>query len=522
MATQKYTQQDYQDILTLREVYEGSLVEFTRRAIGVLEPNTRYHHNWHVDAICDHLEACYDRKIKRLIINMPPRSMKSNTVTVAFPAWAMGKNPYIRIVTASFAQHLSSKHSQDTRFLMQSPFYKSIFPKTIIAKDQNEKQKFMTTVRGQRMAVSVGSGGATGDGGDIIILDDPLNPEQAASDLERESANNWHQQTWSSRLNNPAEGVMILVMQRLHEKDVTGLLLAEDGWTHLNLPAINDVARTISIGKPNGKAAAKEWEVGELLHPERLSHEVLEQKRRGMSAFQFAGQYLQRPVPEGGGIIKEHHWQLWEGAEMPETSDIIQVYDTAYTEKTQNDYCARTTWGIFQSEEGEDNILLLEMMQERMEFPELRRSAKESYRRFTKKDGTVPLVLIEEKAAGMPLIQEMRLAGMRVKGIKRNANSGDKVSRAHNVTHIFESGRVWVPSNGIEVDGQVIYKPKTYAQAVIDECMAFPFGAHDDIVDTVVDAVAWMRRRHEINADEDKEDDVDFSPSSSKRRRFYS
>lgn len=514
----KEQSQEY-DAQVALEIYRNSLVEFVRRSFCIISPNAEYSHNWHIDFICRKLEAAFRGEIKRLIINVPPRSLKSIMCTVAAPAWFLGKRPALQIIAASYSQRLSFKHSQDTRHLMQSKFYHAAFPETILAKDQNEKAKFLTVQRGQRMAVSVGST-TTGEGGDIIIVDDILNPGQAASDVERENANDWFRQTLSSRLNDPNTGVIIVVMQRLHEDDLSGMLLAQGGWEHICLPAVNDNKREFSLG--GGKT--KLWEVGELLHPARLSEEVLEQKRKEMGSFAYAGQFLQRPVPEGGGIIKEHHWQHWTGKESPKTTDIIQVYDTAYTEKTQNDYCARTTWGIFQSEDGEDNILLMEAMNERLEFPELRSKAKESYKRFTKKSGDVPLVLIEEKASGLPLIQEMRLTGMRVKGIKRNRHSysNDKISRAHNITHIFESGRVWVPCNGIEVDGKIVYSPKPWCQVVIDQCAAFPFGTHDDLVDTVVDAVAWMRRRHEINADDDRDDDNQSVSLSSKKKRFYS
>lgn len=501
----------------LKIAYQANLGLFIRRSFSIVSPGDEYLHSWHIDCMAEYLTACKDREIKRLLINIPPRSLKSISATVAFPAWLLGDNPSETIMAASYARSLSQKHSQDSRFIMQSDWYKSVFPSTIIASDQNEKGKFMTTERGQRMAVSVGSA-ATGEGANILIVDDPTNPMQAASDVERQNANDWFSQTFVSRLNNKKDGVIIVIMQRLHEEDLSGMILRQGGFEHLCLPAVNDVKRTFSIGKNKKKI----WEVGELLHPDRLSEEVLDNEKIRMGTFAYAGQYMQRPSPEGGGIIKEEWWQKWEGVEPPPTQDIIQVYDTAFTEKTTNDYSARTTWGVFESDNGEMNIILLERMNKRLEFPELLREAKDAYSKYTKKKrNEPPLVLIEEKATGLPLIQEMRKTGLRVRGIKRNAHSGDKVSRCHNITHIFENGRVWVPCNVTVVDGKKHYTPKPFAQEVIDQCSMFPNGSHDDLVDTVVDAVAYLRKYREIKTDFDKEDDPDFNNETGKKKRFY-
>lgn len=474
-----------------------------------------YHHNWHIDAIAEYLTACKRREIKRLIINMPPRSMKTISVSAAFPAWLLGHDPRLEIMTASYQQGVSDDASRKFGKIVHSDWYKGLFPD--IKWTKNLESLMITNAGGKREATSV-EGSSTGKGGNFLILDDPLNPKQAASDKERENAIDFVSSTWPSRLNNRKNDVSILVMQRLHEDDPTGYLLKGGGWEHLCLPAINDKKKTISIGNFH-----KEWSEGELLDDERLSLEILDHIREvdRMSTFQFAGQYLQRPSPVGGGIIKDEWWQLWEGSTPPKTHDIIQVYDTAYTEKTTNDFCARTTWGIFEADNGEMNIILLERLNKRMEFPELVREAKESYKKYTKKTGEHPLVLIEEKASGLPLIQELRKIGLRVKGIKRNANSGDKISRCHNITHIFENGRVWVPCNVHEVDGKKHYNPLPFAQEVIDQCSLFPNGAHDDLVDTVVDAVAYLRKWREIKTDYDKEDEPEIDNSSGKKKRYY-
>lgn len=500
----------------MKALCKVSLSAFIQKAFQEVG-NGEYHHNWHVDAIAEYLTACKERQIQKLIINMPPRSLKSIAVTVAFPAWLLGHDPKLEIMAASYSQFLSEDHSVDCRRILQADWYKELFPGTVLAKDQNQKSKFSTTAGGARRATSV-TGSSTGTGANFLILDDPLNPKQAASDIEREGALKFITSTWGSRVNDRERDVSILVMQRLHENDPTGYLLSKGGWEHLCLPAINDQKRTITIGNFH-----KEWNEGALLDEKRLSEKILEQiKKEEMSSYEFAGQYLQRPSPEGGGIIKENWWQLWEGKEPPKTHDIIQVYDTAFTEKTSNDYSARTTWGIFEADDGEMNIILLERMNKRMEFPELLSEAKEAYSKYTKhKTGEPPLVLIEEKASGLPLIQELRKTGLRVKGIKRNAHSGDKISRCHNVTHIFENGRVWVPCNMIEVDGKKHYTPKPFAKEVIDSCSVFPNGAHDDLVDTVVDAVAYLRKWREIRTDYDKEDEPEYDNSSGKKKRYY-
>lgn len=495
----------------LKRAYRANLSLFIQRSFADVG-NGDYHHNWHIDAIAEYLTACKDREIKRLIINMPPRSLKSIAVTVAFPAWLLGNNPKLEIMAASYSQDLSEDHSVFCRKIIQSEWYKSTFPDLELA--ESKMAKFTTTAGGARRATSV-TGTSTGKGANFLILDDPLNPGQAASDADRKTALNFIQHTWPSRLNDKKNDVSIVVMQRLHQEDPAGFLLAQGGWEHLCLPAINDIKKTISIGTFH-----KVWEQGEYLDPIRMDKEVLDREKLNMGSFAFAGQYLQLPVPEGGGIIKEQWWQKWEGIEPPSTYDIIQVYDTAFTEKTQNDYSARTTWGLFKDNNNEDNIILLERMNERLEYPELLDTAKKAYRKFTKsKTNEPPLVLIEEKAAGLPLVQDMRKAKLRVKGIKRNANSGDKVSRAYNVTHLFESGKVWIPCNIVMVDGKKHFNPKPYAQEVIDQCALFPNGTHDDLVDTVIDAVAHMRNRG-VKSNYDEEDEP-VNRDTGKKKRYY-
>src|ERR1700722_1234656 len=241
------------------------LAAFTQKTFRTVDPGTPYLHNWHVDLISEYLEACTRREVTRLIINIRPRSLKSVSVSIAWPAWLLGKNPSERIVAASYSDRLALKHSVDCRLVLQSEWYRRVFPSVILTGDQNEKSKFVTTARGQRFATSVG-GSATGEGGGILIVDDPLNPLQAASKVMREAANNWFDQTFYSRLDNKENGVIVVVMQRLHAEDLTGHLLGTGGWEHLCIPAVAEVRTLIDFGR-----VKRTREPGDLLHPERES-----------------------------------------------------------------------------------------------------------------------------------------------------------------------------------------------------------------------------------------------------------
>jgi predicted phage terminase large subunit-like protein len=478
----------------LRNLLPNNLNAFAQAVFNRVSPNADYTHNWHIDCICEHLMACYRKEITRLIINIAPRSMKSILCSVAFPAWVLGQNPKEQIINASYARSVSNKFSLDTRNIIQSEFYKTIFPNTKLAPDQNEKSKFMTTERGHRLAASVGSA-VTAEGGNILLVDDPLNPQQASSEVERATANEWFSSTFYSRLNDkrPGKGVIIVIMQRLHQNDLTGHLLKEGGWDHLCLPAVNDRTRTITIGN-----FTKEWKEGELLNSILLTDDALEKTKQSMGSIAFAAQYMQRPTPKEGAIFRTSWWQLWKGNRPPKSKYIIQIYDTAFGTKQSNDYSARTTWSIFEDEEtGLDNIILMERWQQRVDFPSLKQEAFESCRKY-KPD----LILVENKASGQPLIDEMRRMRLPVRAIKRDSTSGDKIARAHMSTPSFEQKAVWVPAILIDENDQEPYwRPLKWAQEIINECAMFPNGEHDDLVDTVIDAVLYLRKKLSLDND---------------------
>lgn len=462
----------------INDALSGDLKKFIEYSFKYLRPGEQFLDNWHLSCISAHLEAVANGQLKRLIINMPPRALKSISCSVAFPAWLIGRDPTTSIICASYAQSLSNQHSLDCRAIMESDWFKIVFPECRLAKDQNEKSKYKTTMNGMRFATSVG-GSMTGSGGSIIIIDDPINPTMANSDAERDNANNWLTGTVPSRLNNPEKDSMILIMQRLHEDDCTGLLLEKGGWEHLCLPAVNDKKTVIQI---NG--FKKTFEEGELLHPERLSKKVLADLERDLGNYEYAGQFLQSPVPKGGGILQANWWREWQTKALPPCDYILQVYDTAYRENTSADYSARTTWGIFMYH-NRPNIILLDAMNLRLTLPNLKVEAIESYNEYDP-----DIVLIEDKASGISLIQELRLTGMRIKALKRGKGD-DKVSRAHIASVMLEQGVVWFP------------KDCGWVNEVIRQCASFPNAKHDDLTDTVTDALIFLRHFKHIEVSND-------------------
>lgn len=271
---------------------------FLEKSFHTVSPAVRYLHNWHLEAIAAHLAACERGEITRLIINMPPRMLKSITVSVAWPAWLLAHQPSQRVMVASYAQLLSNKHSMDCRLVMQSPWYRRIFPHTVLSDDQNEKDKYVTTARGHRLAVSVG-GAATGEGGNILIVDDPLNPLQAMQASARDAANAWFDHTFASRLDDKRNGVIVVVMQRLHTDDLSGYLLRKGGRTLLSLPAIAPQEEEIRCGNYVYRRGA-----GGLLHPQREDEKILARARSELGEANFSAQYQQAPIRSEGNMIR--------------------------------------------------------------------------------------------------------------------------------------------------------------------------------------------------------------------------
>jgi predicted phage terminase large subunit-like protein len=470
--------------------YEDNLSDFVECAWKYIDPNP-YVWGWHLDAISEHLTAVTRGEIRRLVINIPPRTSKSSMVSVSFPAWVWAQSqegslsgPHVQFLFASYAQSLSIRDSIKTRRLIESPFYQEHWGhKFAITSDQNTKVRFDNDKGGYRLATSVG-GALTGEGGSIIIVDDPHNAQEAESDLVRESTLEWWDQSLSTRLNDPKTGAYIVIMQRLHENDLTGHILSKDigNWTHLCLPMRFEADRR----------CITRWfidvrEEGELLIPERFGPDEVSELERNLGPYAAAGQLQQRPQPKGGGIIKRDWWILWDetvaGSEgrsktvFPEFEYIVASLDTAYTTKQENDYSALTIWGIWTDREGNRRIMLVYAWQDRLELGALVTSVAKLCTKFK-----IDKLLIESKAAGISVAQELRRLFSREDwGIQLvDPGRGDKVARAYAIQHLFSDGMIYSPDF-------------EWAEKIISQAESFPKGAHDDLVDSMTQALTHLR-----------------------------
>lgn len=452
------------EIEVLDALLRTRLAAFINKSFHTVDPGTKYLHNWHVDLVAEYLEACTRRDIKRLIINIPPRSMKSICVSVAWPAWLLGLDPTQRIMAASYSDALSSKHSVDCRLVIRSPWYQRIFPKVILTDDQDTKKKFVTTERGHRIATSVG-GTATGDGGNFLIVDDPLNPLQAASVVERTRANEWFDQTFVSRLDDKMNGVIVVVMQRLHENDLTGHLLNKGGWEHLCLPATAETKTIIDFGR-----IKKSREEGDVLHHAREDAEAIARQKIELGSMAFAAQYQQRPAPAEGGIFKLSWFEKRYEQRKPSYKRIVQSWDTAIKAGQLNDPTCCLTFG-----ERDDGLVdLLDAMVQRLEYPELKiRLVKQA------DEYGAHAILIEDKGSGQQLIQDARRE-TRLPIIPR-IPIGDKVTRASAASAMVEAGRVVLPLSA------------PWLTDFMHEILHFPNGAHDDQVDALSQYLDWLK-----------------------------
>ncbi|MDE3016051.1 MAG: phage terminase large subunit [Pseudomonadota bacterium] len=443
------------------ELLKRDLPSFIGKTLATADPAAAYLPNWHIDLIAEYLEAARKGEITRLIINLPPRCLKSICVSVAWPAWLLGHDPSRRIMVASYASSLSIKHSLDTRLVMTSDWYKRIFPATRLAHDQNEKHKFVTTQRGYRLATSVG-GAATGEGGNFLIIDDPMNPAQAASHACRELVQSWFDHTFASRLDDKRKGVIVLVMQRLHTNDLTEYLLAKGGWEHLCLPAVATRRAAYDFGR-----IKKTREAGEALHQERENNTLIERAKIELGSAAFAAQYQQQPLAENGGAAKPEWFSRY--SIVPPFQRVVQSWDTAIKSGARHAASACLTFAEYNGKS-----CLLDARAMRREYPDLKR---EFY--ALAEEWKPQAILVEDKASGQQLLQDARretslpVISMRPKH--------DKITRFAAVAPMLEAGRVQLPQQA------------PWLADFEDELFSFPNASHDDQVDALTQYLEWLR-----------------------------
>ncbi|WP_265038388.1 phage terminase large subunit [Wolbachia endosymbiont (group A) of Hylaeus communis] len=484
-----------------------NFLKFIELCFQTVVPGCEYNDYQYIKVIADRLEAANAGEVRRIIFNMPPRSMKSICMSVAWPAWILGNQPTARIIVASYSKLLSEKHSLDTRCIMQSDWYKKLFPEVELSKDQNTKYKFQTVQRGFRIATSVG-GTLTGEGGDFIIVDDPLNPAQALSETFRKRATNWFDQTLVTRLNDRKKGVIVLVMHRLHLEDLTGHLLSKPKniWHHICLPMISENKEVIySINNHTGviptpppvipvprhwdpeNSTAKDWipassagmtlparvlysrEENELLYPLEGGREEVEMIKVELGSYAFAAQYQQTPLPLSSGIIKQEWLKRYKN--FPDNlSHVTQSWNTAVSTNDSSDFNVCTTWAKI-----DNKFYLLDVYRAKLEYPKLKEQVLSLAARWTPH-----AILIEAKTSGQQLTQELK-ANSDLPIIEIIPHN-DKLTRFYQIVPVIESGRVFLPQQAIWLNDFEY------------EILMFPEARYDDQVDSTVQYLQWTRK----------------------------
>jgi len=409
-------------------------------------------------------------KIKRLIVNMPPRHTKSEFASFLLPAWMVGRNPKLKIIQATHTGELAVRFGRKAKTLIDSQEYAKIFD-TRLREDSQAAGRWETAQGGEYFAAGVG-GAITGRGADLLIIDDPHSEQDALSPTAMENAYEWYTSGPRQRLQPGAS--IVLVMTRWSKKDLTGILLKNqkeikgDQWEVVEFPAILD----------HGSKPEAVW-------PQYWGLEELEKVKATLPVGKWNAQWMQRPTSEEGALIKREWWRTWDYDEPPNLHYVIQSYDTAYLKKETADFSAITTWGVFYpNEDSPANLILVDAIKGRYEFPELRRIALDQYKYWNPES-----VIIEAKAAGLPLTHELRQMDIPVQNFTPSKGN-DKHVRVNTCAPLFESGMIWAPD-------------QKFAEEVIEECAAFPHGDHDDLVDSTTQAVMRFRQGGFVQHPED-------------------
>lgn len=497
-----------------RRLMEKSLYEFVKASWEVVEPGKMFVDNWHIKAICEHLQAVSEGKIKRLLINVPFRTMKSTIVSVMWPAWVWINKPHHQWLCGSYVQPLAIRDALKMRRLVTSNWYTSYWPGKIeFAKDQNEKKRYQNSKGGYRIAFGL-LGQVMGDGGDTILIDDPHDRSSAESDVQRETALETYDGQVVSRLNDPNSSAIVIIMQRLHENDLSGhVMKGTEHWVHLMLPMEFEPERKCRTSWEGYSFEDPRKTAGELLWPRRFSRITVENLKIRLGEYGAAGQLQQRPAPAGGGILQVKYYQLWPfGKELPIFDYILQSYDTAFTDDTANDPVACTVWGIFKHtiDAGTDYestracALLLDAWTDHLKYPQLKKRMMEDWKAQYgghSKD-LDPLntprrpdaILVEEKGSGISVRQDMQHAGIPV--MAYNPGKASKTARAALTAPMLEAETYYVIEGRSREPGKRggSGKPIKWAEPLLLQEEQFPNGEHDDLVDTHTQANILLQR----------------------------
>ena len=445
-----------------------------------------------------HFEMLLRGEIDRLILNLAPRAGKSILTSELLPLWWMGHFPSDQIIHASYAMGLVEKFGRKVRNSMGDPVYQGMFPKTVLSKDSKAAAQFATTKGGVYNAVGIG-GGVAGKGFQLAILDDPVSEQDMFSKNAHDAVYDWYQSGLYTR-RQPTRNALCITMTRWRTDDLSGRLLDEmtrredaDKWVHLKIPAVLDEEGAQMLNRYADDPAITNYHhyaVGDSFSPERWSLAELNRTRSQISRKAWYSLYEQSPTEEDGSILLRKYWQAWPADEKPPLCEyLIQSYDTAFETEKRNDFSARTTWGVFEHAKTKRRcVILLEAMNRRLAFPELRQNAWESYRQYRPNR-----VLIEKAASGHPLVQELRTRGVPVTPI---VPRGSKESRAHSASVPLEQGAVY-------------FFESRWANEVIDQMAAFPNSAHDDVVDAACLGLNFLRRTYNLDVGNDRKYDKD-------------
>jgi len=431
----------------------------------------------HHKIIADKFERVATGELKRLIINMAPRHTKSEFASYLFPAWMMGRDPRMKIIQATHTTELAVNFGRKVKNLIETDEYKEVFPEVALAVDSKASGRWDTNKGGMYYAVGVGSNLA-GRGGDLVVIDDPHSEQTAMSNSGFDDAWEWY--TGGPRQRLQPGGSIVLVQTRWSEKDMTGQLLRSmakdplaDQWEVVELPAIFD----------NDEPC---W-------PQYWSLEDLTAVKASIPPSKWNAQYQQNPTGEENAIIRREWWNRWKPEKVPNLEFVIQSYDTAFSKRETADFSAITTWGVFYPQEGgPPNLILLDSKKGRWDFPELKEQAYDQYG-YWEPD----TVIVEAKASGMPLTQELRQIGIPVVNYTPSKGA-DKVTRVHSVSPLFEAGMVWAPD-------------EVFADEMIEEVAAFPNGEYDDLVDSMTQALMRYRQGNFIQLPSDDWEDTETS-----------